>query len=342
MKSNIKSLVTVIVPAYNGEKFIAQTLESIINQDYKNLEIILVDDVSTDNTVEISRKILENSGRKFQLIKRTVNGHQSAARNTGLDAANGDYIIFFDHDDLAEKNFVSSLYKEIEDKNADLVFCGFREYSKTDKKYKEFISEKIFSRPEDYLKEWATEKLELSSVWNFIFKKDFLVKNHLRFPEDCYIFEDVEFILKAIAVSSSVSYVNSVLYTHVYNPTQQTTADVKNRENYKNFSQKFFTLRRAGRCILKHTDNKVIRNYILSYLFPEKFLKWCTLSACAGDYDFYRNKIKHFRHKKVREIMLSTFKFIFREPELFFKSLMLLYAPNLYYKIRSRKSKIKE
>ena len=85
-----KPLVSVIVPTYNGEKFISQTLESIISQDYENLEIVVVDDVSTDNTVEAVQKILESSGRKFQLIKRSVNGHQSAARNTGLKASNGE------------------------------------------------------------------------------------------------------------------------------------------------------------------------------------------------------------------------------------------------------------
>ena len=86
-------LVSVIVPTYNGEKFIAQTLDSIIHQDYENLEIIVVDDVSTDNTVNVVKDILEKSGRKFQLIQRTVNGRQSASRNTGLDAANGEYVI---------------------------------------------------------------------------------------------------------------------------------------------------------------------------------------------------------------------------------------------------------
>ncbi|MBR0095165.1 MAG: glycosyltransferase family 2 protein, partial [Synergistaceae bacterium] len=82
-------LVSVIVPTYNGAKRIARTLQSIIEQDYENLEIIVVDDVSTDNTVEVAQKVLEDSGRNFQLIKRSVNGHQSAARNTGFKASRG-------------------------------------------------------------------------------------------------------------------------------------------------------------------------------------------------------------------------------------------------------------
>ena len=113
-------LVSIIIPTYNGENRIAKTLESIIAQDYGNLEIIVVDDVSTDDTVSTAKNILEKSGRKFMIIQRTVNGRQSASRNTGLDAANGKYIIFFDHDDLADKNFVSLLCADAEEKKKAL------------------------------------------------------------------------------------------------------------------------------------------------------------------------------------------------------------------------------
>ena len=121
-------LVSVIVPTFNGQDRIAKTLESIIAQDYENLEIILVNDVSTDNTVNVARDVLERSHRNFTIINRTKNGRQSASRNTGLDNATGKYVIFFDHDDLAEKNFVSDLLHEAESKNADIVFCDFEHY----------------------------------------------------------------------------------------------------------------------------------------------------------------------------------------------------------------------
>ena len=110
---NTNPLISIIIPVYNGEKHIEKTLKSIIAQDYENIEIILVDDVSKDNTIKIAKKILEDGTKKFKIVERSQNGGQCAARNTGYNAANGEYIIFFDHDDLAEKNFVSSLYKEI-------------------------------------------------------------------------------------------------------------------------------------------------------------------------------------------------------------------------------------
>ncbi|MBQ7197578.1 MAG: glycosyltransferase family 2 protein [Synergistaceae bacterium] len=336
----MNNLISVIVPTYNGEKFIAQTLESIINQDYENLEILVVDDVSTDNTVSLARGILENSGRKFQIIQRTVNGHQSASRNTGLEASNGEYVIFFDHDDLAEKNFVSSLVREAEEKNADLVFCGFRYFYKNENRYENDLTlpEYPLGSPENYLRAWADKKINLWSVWNFIFRKNFIIENHLKFPEDIYIGEDVEFIHKAVSRSSNISHINKALYIHVYHASQQSKADLINRMNYKNLAQQYFlAYRRALCCIIKHTSDKFIRNYVISHCFAEQFVNQCTLAAQAGDRVFYDSKTKYFKHKKVRKIMLSTVKFIFKEPELFFKSLMIVYVPNLYYLMRKKR-----
>ena len=338
-----KPLVSVIVPTYNGEKFISQTLESIISQDYENLEIVVVDDVSTDNTVEAVQKILESSGRKFQLIKRSVNGHQSAARNTGLKASNGEYVIFFDHDDLAEKNFVSSLVREAEDKNADLVFCGFREYFKTEDRYTDdtsliFPKENI-SRPEDLLKIWVNGEINLWSIWNFIFRKKFLTKNKLKFPEDCYIFEDIEFVLKAVTLTSQINFIRDILYTHIYHPAQQSKADLANRINYKNFRQEAIVKWRAGRRILRITKDKKIRNFIFIVYIAQVLVKECTLYARAGDKEGYDRLVRTLHHKKIRQLMFLTLTYIEKEPELFFKALMILYAPNFYYKLRCKKSK---
>ncbi|MBR1486107.1 MAG: glycosyltransferase family 2 protein [Synergistaceae bacterium] len=339
----MEKLVSVIVPTYNGEKFIAQTLGAIINQDYENIEIIVVDDVSTDNTVEVAKKTLECSGRKFQLIRRTVNGHQSASRNTGLDASNGDYVIFFDHDDLAEKNFVSSLLREAENKNADFVFCGFREYFKTEDRYNNDTSE-IFpkeniSDPEKFLKVWVNDEIKLWSIWNFIFRKSFLTANNLKFPEDCYIFEDVEFVLKAITLTEQIHFIRDVLYTHIYHPAQQSKADLENRINYKNFRQEAIVKWRAGRRILRITKDKKIRNFIFIVYIAQVLVKECTLYARAGDKEGYDKLVRTLHHKKIRQMMYLTLTYIKKEPELFFKSLMLLYTPNFYYKLRCKKQK---
>ena len=330
-------LVSIIIPTYNGEKFIEKTLCAVIEQDYEDLEIIVVDDVSTDNTVKTVRNILEESGRNFQLIQRTVNGHQSAARNTGLYAAKGEYVIFVDHDDLVEKNFVSALYKEIEDKNADLVFCGFELFHPIEKKITySMLFEKPLGSPEEHLRAWTKSKLELWSIWNYIFNKSFLIRNKIKFPEDLYITEDVEFIFKAVTLSSKISSVNSVLYKWVSHKHQQHVTDSVNRENYKNFMQTRIAEWRAARCIIRHVKDKRIKNYALKELIADRILTHCKLTARAGDREYYDRIIKTLRHKKIREIMLSTVRFIFTKPELFLKCCMLIYAPGLYYSLRKK------
>jgi len=234
------------------------------------------------------------------------------------------------------------LYNEIENKNADLVFCGFREYYKTENRYEEVSSlifpKKFLSYPEDYLKVWVKGEITFWSVWNFIFRKDFLIENLLRFPEDCYIFEDVEFILKAVALSSRMSFIKDVLYTYIYHPSQQSKADVVNRTNYKNFKQEVIVKWRAGRCILKHTKDKKIRNFIFIVYIAQALVKQCTLYARAGDKERYDRLVRTLNHKKIRQMMFLTFTYIKKEPELFFKALMLMYCPNLYYKLRKKKN----
>ncbi len=339
MKSKMtQPLVSVIIPTYNGVKHIAQTLQSIIAQDYENIEIIVVDDVSTDNTVEVVQHTLENSGRKFQIIRRTVNGRQSASRNTGIKAANGKYVIFFDHDDLAEKNFVSRLCEEAEEKKADLVLCGYKHYYENEGRY-DFVHlpfKNSLSSKEDYLLAWTKEETTLTfwTVWNCIFNKNFLEKNKIKFTENCYIGEDIEFILKAAAESSRISSINDLLYVQVVHSSQQTQADIKNFKNYKNFEQEVLCMYRTARRVLRNTKNKRIRNFTFTHCIAYKLLQQITKTAQAGDRDFYNLKLKHLKHKKIREIFLGTIKFIFRKPELFLKSLMILYAPGLYFKLR--------
>ena len=258
--SETKPLVSVIIPTYNGSKRIAKTLEAMINQDYENIEIIVVDDVSTDNTVEVCQNVLENSGRIFNIIKRTKNGRQSASRNTGLNAANGKYVIFIDHDDLAEKNFVSALCNETTTKNVEMAFCNFKFFYEDDltTKNNEQLSGKSFSTPESFIKAWANNEFIIWGAWNFIFNKEFLNKNHLCFNERCYICEDREFILKAMAFSSGISFIDSPLYTYIRYSEQQSQIDKANRYDYKTFQQAVLAMWRIGRCILRHTNESFL------------------------------------------------------------------------------------
>lgn len=120
--------ISIIVPVYNVEKYLKECLESIISQEYNNLEIILVNDGSTDQSLEICESYC-NCDSRFCLINKE-NGGLSSARNRGLEIASGEYISFVDSDDIISKNYISNLYKTIKKYNSDIALSGYKRFSK--------------------------------------------------------------------------------------------------------------------------------------------------------------------------------------------------------------------
>ena len=332
-------LVSVIVPTYNGAARIGKTLKSIIAQDYPNIEIILVNDVSTDDTVNVAQRVLTEGGRPFKIIEREENGGQSAARNTGLDAAQGRYVIFFDHDDLAERNFVSLLCDEAEKKNADMVFCGYRCYFEKDDKYIDYpipLSHSLLTA-EDYLKAWLQHEIILGYVWCFIFKKNFLDRTGLRFPDGCRIGEDIEFVIKALSLNPCVSFVKALSYIYVIHSDQQTRANLKARVSLKGVEEFTLSHWRTGRCMAKHAKSKQVRSYALNYYLPDVLVKRFTLCAQGGERERYDRMLRILHHRQIRGMLFSTVRYFFTKPERVFKAFMLLYFPKLYYRLRTKK-----
>ena len=118
-----RKLVSIIVPVYNAEKTIERSVESLLKQTYSELEIILVNDGSTDGSEAIIKRYL--SDNRVKLINKP-NGGASSARNVGLAKATGEYIQFTDIDDYIEDNMIFRLVETIEKKNASLVICGYK------------------------------------------------------------------------------------------------------------------------------------------------------------------------------------------------------------------------
>lgn len=120
----MENLVSIIMPLYNGEKFIEITLESVLKQNYKNWELLITNDGSKDN----SPKIVEEYAKKDERIKlfNQINKGSAAARNNSLREAKGKYIVFLDSDDIWENNFLEEQIKFLEEKNASLVFSSYK------------------------------------------------------------------------------------------------------------------------------------------------------------------------------------------------------------------------
>ena len=118
----MNELISIIVPIYNVEKYLEKCIESLLNQTYKNIEILLIDDGATDRCPQICDKYMEKD-KRIKVIHKD-NGGLSDARNVGIEIANGKYIGFVDSDDYVEKDMYEFLYKNIKENNADIAICG--------------------------------------------------------------------------------------------------------------------------------------------------------------------------------------------------------------------------
>ena len=190
MKVNMKKdLISVIVPVYNVESYIKRCIDSIINQSYNNLEIILVDDGSTDNSGNICDSYKKIDARIKVIHKK--NGGLSSARNAGIEISNGDYIAFVDSDDFIDKEMYEDLHKNAKESGCKIVTCSYKYVYDNDKivnKHK-----KLYKKKYDFfeaIKEMNTyENFDMSACTK-LFQKELF--NEIRFPigklsEDYYI-----------------------------------------------------------------------------------------------------------------------------------------------------------
>jgi glycosyltransferase involved in cell wall biosynthesis len=209
----MKEKISVIVPVYNVEKYLSRCVDSIINQTYTNLEIILVDDGSTDAGGKMCDEYAQQDNRIIVIHKE--NGGLSDARNAGLDIATGEYIGFVDSDDFIALEFYEILYKTLIKTNSDLAFCEFQRFHndteiiKNHTNYKVRTDKGIDILNNFYNKHYVTYVV----MWNKLYKKD--IWKNLRFPfgkihEDEFVIHEIFYLAKQI------SFINASLYYYFH------------------------------------------------------------------------------------------------------------------------------
>ena len=203
--------ISIIVPVYNVEKYLERCLDSLVNQTLNDIEILLVDDGSTDNSLKICEKYASDS--RIKIIKQ-ANAGQSAARNNALKVATGDYIGFVDSDDWVDTDFYEKLYNAAIQKNADIAMADF--VRKGEKKHKIRLNLEIsgtYNTTEEKFK--IANALKEGCIWNKIYRKEIL--SDLRFVEGMY-YEDGLFTLKALHNSGTLVTVVGTYYYYFQNP----------------------------------------------------------------------------------------------------------------------------
>lgn len=203
--------ISVIVPVYNVEVFLTRCLESIINQTYTNLEIILVDDGSTERSSVICDKYSSDDPRI--ILIRQDNKGLSAARNAGLDICSGDYISFIDSDDWVELDMLEVLLNAIIEHSADVACCEAVRHKGRVTTYNEEVGDiRIIEGQKDILDEHICGRLS-SSAWGKLFKREMFDYGH-RFPKGC-VYEDIRTIWKVLLICNKVVLVDRRMY-HYY------------------------------------------------------------------------------------------------------------------------------
>ena len=192
-------MVSVIVPAYNMEKYLGRCLDSLLAQSYKDLEILVIDDGSFDRTLEIAGEYAKRDNRIAVVHKE--NGGVSSARNLGLERASGEYTFFFDPDDLIESDSIEVLVKAMES-GADLVSCQYSRWNDDGVRLEDydFITGNMsFASDDELIRFILDELLDYHvgyEVWNKLYRTEIIREKSIRFSEKCRIGEDLAFNIK--------------------------------------------------------------------------------------------------------------------------------------------------
>ena len=235
--------ISVIIPSYNVEKYIEKCLESLINQTLKDIEIIIVDDGSNDNTFEIIQKYAKKDDRIIAL--RQKNQKQGAARNKGLDIAKGEFIGFVDSDDWVDLDYFEKLYSAAIENNTNMAAASAtRDYKNKVKIHTKFDSKKVYHGANDILKGIKRNLV----VHSKIFKREPI--KDLRFEQNV-LYEDAPYAIKAIDMENSLVTVPDAHYHYYSNPK----STMKQKLNARLENDKISTQLQLVRYCIEHNIN---------------------------------------------------------------------------------------
>ena len=210
-------LVTVVIPCYNGAKVVERCLSALERQTYAPLEVLLIDDASTDGTADAVAK------HPFvKLLRNETNRGVSFARNRGIEEAKGKYIHFLDVDDEVSSNFYEEMIRHAEETGAEVTACSFV-YQHVPEKSQIFRTPRIYTRTMDKLR--VTYVCKIGVVWRYLFRTDFVRRHEdLRFPVGRLV-EDLPFAVRALFYANKVATAPRAEYLYRYETDSLTESD---------------------------------------------------------------------------------------------------------------------
>jgi glycosyltransferase involved in cell wall biosynthesis len=221
--------VSVIIPVYNTQKYLRECIGSAINQTFIDIEIILIDDGSTDKSGEICDEFAKHDKRIK--VFHTSNFGPSLARNIGINNASGEYLVFLDSDDYIDAEMVEDMINEAQKNNPDLVICGYKKFYEYNKNITKvhFLKKKRYYKRKDYLSDFYKYfPLIFNPVWGKLYKSKIVIENNLKFIDGLSLGEDLVFNSIYYNKIDKVSILNNV---HYYYRQYKDTLCRRYREN---------------------------------------------------------------------------------------------------------------
>lgn len=220
-------LVSVIVPVYGVESFVERCMESILAQTWKDMEVIVVNDCTQDNSMDIINSVINRYPQRansVRIINHDVNRGLPAARNTGLVAAKGEYVFHFDGDDYADPEMITRMVSVAKANCADIVYCDwFLAYEDTDR----YMSQPACNTASDAIVSILTGKMKYN-VWNKLINRRLYEENGIEFPEGYGMGEDMTMI-KLFSVANKIAYIPEAFYHYVKTNSNAMTESVSDR-----------------------------------------------------------------------------------------------------------------
>lgn len=295
-KTQQEPLISVIVPIYKVEAYLDRCVQSIVNQTYQNLEIILVDDGSPDKCPEICDEWAIRDARIRTVHKK--NGGLSDARNTGIDLAKGEWIAFVDSDDYIMPDMYKRLLSEVIENQADIATCSFfYDYQSYQESLVPFLKQDhaILSAKDMMLICFKPHPVEFTVAWNKLYhKKLFDDKNQIRYPKE-QLHEDEFTTYKLLCAANRVVWLHDDFYAYVQRQGSITSHyGLKNLETIFEFTQGYLPwAKEHAPQYRKLIEYAVFNNYVV-------MLRFCSLNSLipvAGElinkWNYYLNKTVH-------------------------------------------------
>jgi len=278
----MKDLISIIIPVYNAEKYLEKCIESILVQTYKEYELILVDDGSKDNSGKICDAYAEKDGRIRVIHKK--NAGVSAARNTGIENAKGEFIAFVDSDDWLEKESLEILHREIIGQNADLAAGAFERITRKGNIKHSFKTEAYTDG------EIAKNIIDLigflcGTVWAKLFRRNIITNEQILFNPEIPMGEDSLFLMTYMQFCKKIVLHNELVYN--YNCLVEGSAA---RKFYEKYDEYFFCVYQAAKEIVKKADLEESKRERIMSAVANRFC--CITVYYYITRDFWNDKVR--------------------------------------------------